>query len=109
MLLSTLMTAITIRQPGRPSHVRMCGDITDIASFMLQVRAAKRALVRGLEEEDGEVSEDMAAVIAGLGSVNPTAPNPADDSDLWSGVKRPDMHIAMETAADHAACVFRRF
>lgn len=61
------------------------GAITDINSFMQQVRNAKAALLRGLLAEDGQISDDMHAVISGLSGVNPTAPNPAEDIDLWSG------------------------
>ena len=61
------------------------GAITDIASFMQQVRATKLAIKNALAAERGSISDDMLVVIEGLSSVNPTAPNPAADIDLWAG------------------------
>ncbi|KAL1522046.1 hypothetical protein AB1Y20_021691 [Prymnesium parvum] len=64
----------------------MCdGAIVDIKSFMQQVRRAKAAIRAALEKEGGIVSEDMECVVEGLHTVNPTAPNPAADIDLWAG------------------------
>ena len=68
------------------SQLAMCdGAITDIASFMQQVRATKAAIATALRAEEGAVSEDMRLAIEGLSSVNPTAPDPAVDIDLWAG------------------------
>ena len=73
---------------ARSHNAIMCdnaGAITDIASFMQQVRATKQAIRNALAAEGGSISEDMSVVIEGLSSVNPTAPNPAADIDLWAG------------------------
>jgi len=72
--------------PRAPSTAHMCdGAIVDIKSFMQQVRRAKAAIRAALEKEGGIVSEDMECVVEGLHTVNPTAPNPAADIDLWAG------------------------
>ena len=87
------VTAALVRQPvPRAQPARMCStgaEIRDLQSFLQQVRAAKSALLRGLAAEEGRVTEDMLAVVEGLSSVNPTAPSPAEDVDLWSGASMP--------------------
>lgn len=84
----------------------MCGEIRDISSFLQQVRAAKAALVRGLEEESGDISEDMFAVIKGLSSISPTGPNPSEDIDLWSGVNTPLPLLPLLPEPAKHGCVF---
>ena len=96
------VTAALVRQPvPRAQPARMCStgaEIRDLQSFLLQVRAAKSALLRGLAAEEGRVTEDMLAVVEGLSSVNPTAPNPAEGVDLWSGASMLLPLLASRTA-----------
>ncbi len=52
--------------------------------FVRELRGAKTALLRGVAAEGGALSEDALALMDGLGRVNPSAPNPAADVDLWA-------------------------
>ena len=53
--------------------------------FVKEIRAYKSALRRALEAESGVPSEDTLACLAAMAEVNPCAPDPAKDADLWVG------------------------
>lgn len=72
---------------SRPRHsaARHCDAPKPLKTYVSEIRTAKAALRRGLEAEGGVLSEDGLAVALGLAQLNPTAPDPAADTDLWQG------------------------
>ena len=79
---------------GTAAGVRLCADAAvpvavdeakSLKEYVAEIRTAKAALRRGLQAEGGVLSEDGLALALGLAQLNPTAPNPADDTDLWEG------------------------
>ena len=67
--------------------------------FVNEIRAFKGALRRALAAEDGMLSEDTLACIAAMSEVNPSAPDPATDDDLWTGEFELSSRIFVPTAA----------
>ena len=67
--------------------------------FVNEIRAFKGALRRALAAEDGMLSEDTLACIAAMSEVNPSAPDPATDDDLWTGEFELSSRIFLPTAA----------
>ena len=65
---------------------------TEIPFDVHFLRAAKSALRRSLEDEGGLLTEDALETIGVLSDVNPSAPDPSADYDLWSGTW--EFHIA---------------
>lgn len=78
---------LDLRRPHAPHVVQIaaCEDDGDLSAFVQQLRAVKAALRAGLRAEAGKVSEDALAVVDGLQGVNPAAPDPSADTDLWTG------------------------
>ena len=58
---------------------------TEIPFDIHFLRGAKNALRKSLDEEGGVLVEDAQACVEALSAVNPSLPNPSEDSDLWSG------------------------
>ena len=69
--------------------------------FVRELRGAKTALLRGVAAEGGALSEDALALMDGLGRVNPSAPNPAADVDLWAN----DYDVRSRLPLPPQACV----
>jgi hypothetical protein len=72
------------------SSARLCAaSDADVAKplqdYVEELRRGKAALRRGLVAERGALSQDGLALALGLAKLNPTAPDPAADSDLWEG------------------------
>jgi hypothetical protein len=67
--------------------------------FVNEIRAFKGALRRALAAEDGMLSEDTLACIAAMSEVNPSAPDPATDDDLWTGEFELSSRMFVPTAA----------
>ena len=81
-----------------PSRTRTATAIT-YNDFVNEIRAFKGALRRALAAENGMLSEDTLACIAAMSEVNPSAPDPATDDDLWTGEFELSSRIFMPTAA----------
>ena len=88
------------RFAARPSRLRTRA-VTAITynDFVNEIRAFKGALRRALAAEDGMLSEDTLACIAAMSEVNPSAPDPATDDDLWTGEFELSSRIFVPTAA----------
>ena len=67
--------------------------------FVNEIGAFKGALRRALAAEDGMLSEDTLACIAAMSEVNPSAPDPATDDDLWTGEFELSSRVFVLTAA----------
>ena len=67
--------------------------------FVNEIRAFKGALRRALAAENGMLSEDTLACIAAMSEVNPSAPDPATDDDLWTGEFELSSRIFVPTVA----------
>ena len=88
----------TQRFAAPPSRTRTATAIT-YNDFVNEIRAFKGALRRALAAENGMLSEDTLACIAAMSEVNPSAPDPATDDDLWTGEFELSSRIFVPTAA----------
>lgn len=79
------------RQPATMIHApapradAACDAQMPLVDYVHELKTAKAALRAGLPAEQGAVSDDARALLRGLAALNPTAPTPAADGDLWSG------------------------
>ena len=71
--------------PAYPAPRNVPPRLVTYAEFVKEIRTFKAALLRALKDERGVPSEDTLACVDALGEVNPTAPDPATDLDLWPG------------------------
>ena len=71
--------------PASPAPRTVPPRLVTYAEFVKEIRTFKAALLRALKEECGVPSEDTLACVDALAEVNPTAPDPATDLDLWPG------------------------
>ena len=91
-------SALRLAAPPVPLRTRPATLIT-YSDFVDQIRAFKGALRRALAAEDGALSEDTLACIAAMSEVNPSAPDPATDDDLWTGEFELSSRISVPTSA----------
>ena len=105
LLLAPPLSALLSASPGQRSAARSSRLRTRPATaityndFVNEIRAFKGALRRALAAEDGMLSEDTLACIAAMSEVNPSAPDPATDDDLWTGEFELSSRIFVPTAA----------
>lgn len=76
---------------SRPPHLGASGGGEQVGSvyggFVMELRRAKAALLLALrtEQPQGPLDEDAQAMVDALAEVNPSAPDPTADTELWRG------------------------
>ena len=91
-------SALRLAAPPSLPRARSATLIT-YSDFVDQIRSFKSALRRALAAEAGALSEDTLACIAAMSEVNPSAPDPATDDDLWTGEFELSSRISVPTSA----------
>ena len=87
-ILSTASALKLARVPRRHATARCSEQPSADYGFAQQLRSSKAALARGLEAEGGVLSQDALALVEGLERVNPSAPDPTNDPEFYTGAFR---------------------